>query len=103
MTKTAKLSIEEAYLRKLVTQELQKLHEEVDHEGVKDVVSCASKMLKAISVFNDTANEPMKESLLPHLEMVVTLLEGMIETPGGYIPRQRPDPKTIKLRRVEDK
>ena len=102
MTKTVNLSIKEKWLRTLVMQELQTISEDIDHESVKDIVSAASKMLKAISAFNDTANEPMKESLQPYLEQVGSLLEGMIETPGGYVPRQRIEPKTIKLRRQED-
>lgn len=102
MTKTVRAKIDEAWLRKLVIEELQSLHEEVDHEGVRTVVNAASKMLKAVAAFEKDANIAMTNSLTPGLEHLKASLEGMIANPGSYVDKPAIATRTIKLRQVSD-
>jgi hypothetical protein len=102
MTKTVRAKIDETYLRRLVTEELQALHEAVDHEGVRGVVNGASKMLKAVEAFEKDANGAMTNALTPGLEQLKATLESMIANPGTFVDRPVASAQTIKLRQVSD-
>jgi len=100
MTK-CKVQINKAGIRRIVIQELQRLHEDVDHEGVANVATVASKMLKATADFKKNANESMLETLDPYVSRVVELLEAMVSNPGAYVVKPTPEPKRITLRQVD--
>lgn len=99
MTRTVRVKIDEARLRKLIIEELQSLHEAVDHEGIRSVVNAASKMLKAVEAFEKDSNVAMTNSMTPGLGQLKTTLESMIANPGSYVDKPKPAAKTIKLRR----
>lgn len=102
MAKTVRVKINKEYLRSLVTEELQSLHEAVDHEGIRGVVNGASKMLKALEAFEKDANVAMINALTPGLPQMKATLESMIANPGSYVDRPSAASRTIKLRQVPD-
>lgn len=95
------IKITESKFRQIVAEELNALKEDVDHEGVKKVVTAASKLLKACSAFNE--GEPtaqMVNAVTPHLGSLIKVLEAMINTPASYVtaavkPKKK---KVVKLR-----
>lgn len=100
MMKTVRAKIDPDWLKKLVVEEIKSLREQVDHEGVRAVVNAASKMLKAVEVFEKDSNIAMTNSLTPGLGQLKSQLEDIIDNPGSYI--DKPGAKTIKLRRIAD-
>lgn len=101
--KTAKVQISEEHLRKLVAEELRALQrEQVDHEGVKTVVTAASKMLKAAGAFKESANVAMTNALTPGLDQIIETLEAMVNNPASYVDVPKVEPRRIKLRQVDD-
>ena len=92
-------------LRQIVTEEIKKLRESVDYDGVKVVVTESSKLLKALNQFKDSATQQMLSSTTPHLDTMIKTLESMISTPTSYVDKQAAPPvirKTVKLRKVDD-
>ncbi len=98
------LKITELDLRKIVVEELSAIREQVDHEGVKHVVTTASKLLKALEQFKEKEPTPaMVNAMTPHLDTMISLLESMISNPSSYVVRIKPEPRTVRLRAVKDK
>jgi len=97
-----KVRISESHLRKLVVEELRALNEHIDHEGVKIVVTAASKLLKAVEDFNDSANSTMTNALEPDLGSVMQQLESMINNPSSYLDKPKPVKKVVHLRQAVD-
>ncbi len=93
--------INKAGIRRIIIQELQRFHEDVDHEGVATVATVASKMLKATADFKKNANESMLETLEPFVGRVIEILEAMVSNPGAYVVKPAPEPKRITLRQVD--
>lgn len=97
------LKITEANLRRIIVEELSQLREQVDHEGVRHVVTTASKLLKSLEQFKEKEPTPaMLNALTPCLDTMIGLLEAMISNPGSYVLQVKPEPKTVKLRAVKD-
>lgn len=97
------LKITESDLRKIIAEELALMKEEVDHEGVKHVVTTSSKLLKALEAFKKADPTPAQvNAMTPHLDTLIGLLEAMINNPASYTVKIRPEPKTVKLRAVKD-
>lgn len=87
------MQITEERLRALVREELK---ETVDHETVKTVVTCASKLLKALEAFDKDGTPEMKAALdVSHL---LATLENMVNNPASYVPKPNVEPKVVKLR-----
>lgn len=76
--------------------------EQVDHEGVKSVVTSASKLLKAIEASRTSFTPAMVNALTPDLDNVTKQLESMISNPSSYVATAKKEPTTIKLRPVKD-
>ncbi len=94
------LKITESDLRQFIVDELSQLREGVDHEGVKHVVTAASKLLKACEAFKDDPTVAMTNATTPHLDKLISVLESMISAPGSYVNPAKPKPKkVVKLRR----
>jgi hypothetical protein len=86
----------------IIKEELNKtLSEGVDHEGVKNVVTSAAKLLKSAEEFKSTLTGPMMNAVTPSLEQLIKSLEGMVSNPSAYVERQKPDVKTVSLRAVK--
>lgn len=100
--KTAKIRISKERLRQLVAEELRMLHnEQVDHEGVKTVVTSSSKLLKAAEAFKKDATAAMTNALTPALDQLISVLEDMVSNPSSYVDKPKVGPRRIKLRRVD--
>lgn len=99
--KQCKVRISESDIRRIIIQEMQQLHEDVDHEGIANVASVASKMLKAANEFRQNANPSMSETVSPYFERVIELLEEMVSNPGAYIVKPKLEPKKVTLAQVK--
>lgn len=94
--------IDEDRLRQIVAEELKRVHEAVDHEGVRNVVNAASKLLKAAEAFKEEANGPAMSAVTPHLDHLVAALEDMVNTPASYVEKQKVAPRVVRLRPTKD-
>lgn len=102
VTNTVNASISKERLRKIVAEEIDRLRETVDHEGAKIVVTESSKLLKALNQFKENATGQMIGSTVPHVDTLIATLEQMISSPASYVDKQKPEVKTVKLRKVDD-
>lgn len=87
-------------VRELIIEEMQKLKEDVDHEGISDVVTAASRLLGGVKKFKEAATGQMTHAVTPHLDKLQRVLEDMIQTPGSYVKRVVKQPKVVSLRPV---
>lgn len=96
------MKITKQVIQRLINEEL-KLLESVDHQGVKQVVSLASSLLKAIETFKSKSPTPaMTNAVTPYLDTLAKTLEQMISNPGSYVTQVKKEPKTVKLRKAND-
>lgn len=100
--KTVSVNIAKDRLRKIVAEELRALSENVDHEQVADVVSTASKMLKALEQYKKDANAAMLNSTQSLVDEFKTGLERMVSQPSSYVDRPVKSVKKVSLRRAPD-
>jgi len=96
----AKIKLDD--LRKIIGEELATLKEQVDHAGIRDVVTGASKLLAAVEAFKAAAPPTAINAVTPHLDHLERTLEDMVSTPGSYVPRPKVEPKKVSLRAVKD-
>lgn len=94
-------AISKQRVRELIIEEMQKLSEDVDHEGISNVVSAASKLLGAVKKFKEVATGQMTHAVTPHMEQLQRVLEDMIQTPGSYVKVVPPKKKVVALRAVQ--
>lgn len=85
--KTGKIKISRKKLNQIISQELKSLHENLDHESVKNIVTSASKFLKSIDDFQKSANNSMSDVTLSHTNELKQKLESMINDPASYVDR----------------
>lgn len=88
-------------LRKIIKQELRSFNESVDHNGIKEVVTGASKLLAAIESFKDSAPDAAINAVTPHLTALEGVLEDMVNTPGSYVTKAKIEPKVVSLKAVK--
>lgn len=93
-----KIRITEERLRQIITEELSSLKEDVDHEGVKQVVNGASKLLKACQAFQENPTPAMTNATTPHLSNLVQALEAMLNNPVSYTVQKPKARRVVKLR-----
>lgn len=80
------MKINKKDLSRIIHEEMRLLvMEQVDHEGVKTVVTSASKLLKAIEASRSSLTPAMVNALTPHLDSVASQLESMISNPASYV------------------
>jgi hypothetical protein len=87
-------------VRELIVEEMHRLNEDIDHEGIGNVVSAAGKLLGAVKKFRDDATGQMTHAVTPHLEQLQRVLEDMVQTPGSYVKVVAPKKKIVSLRAV---
>lgn len=90
-------------LKKIIKEELSTLSEQVDHNGIKDVVTGASKLLAAIEDFKKTAPVSAINATTPHLTNLEKVLEDMVSTPGSYVSKPKIEPKIVSLKATKQK
>lgn len=99
MTSTG-ISIER--LKKIIREELSvSLTEDVDHEGIKNAVTGASKLLSAVQAFKQSAPPSALNAVTPHINQLQRVLEDMLSNPGGYVAQPKVEPKKVSLRAVK--
>ena len=86
-------------LNQIVKEELQKLNEEVDAAGIRDVVNSASKLLDALAAFKKDAPPTTVSSVSQHVDGLTKSLEDMVSNPGSYVVKPS---KVISLRKVKE-
>lgn len=87
-------------LRRIIREELVVFHEQVDHAGIKNVVTGAQKLLAAIESFKSSAPPAAINATVPHLDELATVLENMLSTPGSYV--QKTAVQKVTLRNTGD-
>lgn len=102
VSNTKKVTVSKDNLRRIVTEEIKKLRESVDYDGVKVVVTESSKLLKVLNQFKENATQQMIGSTTPHIDTLIKTLEEMIHSPSSYVDKVKPVAKTVKLRKVDD-
>lgn len=73
----------------IIREEL--LKEQVDHEGVRDVVNSASKLMSALNVFMGNAPETVLKPTHKYIKKINSLLEDMINNPSSYVMPKAPE------------
>jgi hypothetical protein len=86
-------------LTQLIAEELERkrLHEQVDHKSISDIVGVASKLLAAVEAFKEKAPPAAVNATTPHLSELERVLENMLSTPGSYVPKAKKEPKKVSL------
>jgi hypothetical protein len=88
-------------LKEIISEEIKNhLMEDVDYEGVKKVVTLASKLLSAIKSTKSDVTGAMTNALMPHLEELEKTLESMINNPASYVDKPPAQQKVVKLRKI---
>ena len=99
MLSNAKINIDS--LRKIIKEEISQLNEQIDHAGIRDVVTGASKLLAAIETFKGAAPHSAINSVTPQIDQLEKILEDMISTPGSYVSKPKQEPKKVTLKPVK--
>ncbi len=82
------VSFTEEQVRRIIREELVRVvAEDVDHEGITSVVSGASKLLKALTAFRETATADAVNAVSPAIDDISRSLEDMVSNPGSYVAR----------------
>jgi hypothetical protein len=97
------IKISEERIRQIISEEISALGENVDHNAIVDVVTPASKFLKAAVEFKEKMNGSLENVCSPALDSLIKKLQGVLETPGAYVDRVPVLPKTIRLRQTGEK
>ncbi len=77
------------------------VHEAVDHNSIRDIVTTASKLLAAIETFQEKAPPAAINAVTPHLTEMAKVLENMVEAPGSYVAKVKAEPKRVTLKAVK--
>lgn len=96
-----KLTISE--LRKIILEETRALREGDAEDQAAEMVSSASKLLKAIEAFNDSISdkEKVKADVDPHVEELKKHLKRMIQSPMVYASSPKRVIKKVSMKPVE--
>lgn len=88
-------------IKELVLKEIKQMNEEVNFEGIKDVVTFATKLLSSVKAFKKVANQTMLSSVTPAIDTIEKSLEDMVQNPSAYTDKKAVEPQVIKLRKVD--
>jgi len=91
-------SITAQRLRTIVSEELRRLGERVDHKGISSVVAVASKLMEAIESFKEKAPPAALNAVTPHVSALERSLEDMVSSPGSYVQVPRREPQRVSLK-----
>jgi hypothetical protein len=89
-----KQKIDIVNLREMIKTEINVLNEQLDHNGIRDVVTHASKFLAELEKFQDNATGTMLNAVTPQITKLAVTLEDMVSTPGSYVDQ----PKRVQQR-----
>lgn len=85
-------------LKKIIQEEMLNLHEGADHDTAAKIMSGASKLLKAIEAFKNTASEKVKAEMGSNLEEVEKLLNRIAASPMQYVDATKPTARKVSLK-----
>lgn len=97
-----RLKISKSDVLRIIEEELSSMHEQVDHESIREVVNAASKLLAAVETFKETASPSMLNAMTPDLDKIANVLEDMVSSPGSYVQKKPTGPRKVSLRPVKD-
>jgi len=91
-----------ANLRKIISEEISNINEEVDLAAENDVFNTAGKLLMAIGAFKENANPNMVSAISADLEDLETHLKNMRSAPSQYVvSTNEKSVKTVSLKPVK--
>lgn len=96
---TPKISL--VKVREIIREELEaarSVNEVVDHNGIRDIVTIASKLLAAVEGFKDKASPAAINAVTPHLAEIEKTLENMMSSPGSYVATPKKEPQKVSLK-----
>jgi len=86
------MKITPSKLRQIINEEIQKLYEGDREDQAASMATAASKLLKALEVFQDVASEKAKSSsdshnlsLIGHLKSAEKILKRVVASPLEYV------------------
>ena len=85
-------------LKKIIQEEMISLHEGMDHDTAAKIMGGASKLLKAIESFKNTASEKVKAEMGSNLEEVEKLLNRIATSPMQYVDVTKPAARKVSLK-----
>lgn len=90
-------------LREIISEEVAAatLVEFVDHKGISDVVTMASKLLEAVEAFKEKAPPAAINAVTPHLGEMEKVLENMVSSPGSYVAAPVKEPQHVSFKAVK--
>ena len=95
---TPKISL--VRLRQIIKDELvqNSVNEVVDHNGIRDIVTIASKLLAAVEDFKEKGSPAAINAVTPHLGEIEKTLENMVSAPGSYVAAPKKEPQMVSLK-----
>lgn len=92
----AKIDI--ATLRKIILEEVKSLREGDREDSAASLSMAASKLLKSVEVFKDSASDMLKADLEHHLVEVEKILKRVIDSPTRYVDAPKKMVKKVSLK-----
>src|SRR5574343_508958 len=101
---TSKLAITLEEVTAIVKDELNlALAENIDHTGIRDVVTMSSKLMDAVEAFKKAAPPPaVFNGVANYLDGLMHILEDVVNNPASYVTKQ-PTRKIISFKPAASK
>jgi len=77
-------------LQAIIREELASLKEGTDHDAASKMMSSATKLLKAVETFKETASEKSKSEFGGNLDSIQQTLQRIIASPMQYVDATKP-------------
>jgi len=85
-------------LRKIIAEEIRVLKEGAGEDSAAALVSSASKLLKALESFKESASHKSKADLEVHMNELEKTLKRIVASPMQYIDSPKPVVKKVSLK-----
>ena len=73
-------------VNKIIKDEIKHfIHEQINHEEIRDIVDISSRMLSLLNKFDDIATKPMQDSIGQEMDVIKKKLEEFISNPQSYL------------------
>lgn len=84
-------------LRRIIAEEIEALQEGSGEDSAADIVSSASKLLKALESFKESTKDKakVKSELDPHVAEIEKFLKRVISSPMQYVDSPKPVVKKV--------
>lgn len=85
-------------LRKIILEEVKSLREGTEEDSAASLGMAASKLLKALEAFKESATDKSKADLGIHMEEVEKKLKRMVSSPMQYVDAPKKMVKKVSLK-----